>query len=106
MWPKDFEDLFESEFIVAAMKNISQEKEFVFNITAPALDKQRQVKGVATILQQYMHSVNNTDLDKVNLARELANRIVHDIHSEKNRQETNIEKELRKITKTITDELK
>ncbi len=106
MWPKDFEDLFESELIVAAMKNISQEKEFVFDVTAPALDEQRQVKGVATILQQYTHSVNQINFVKVDLARELANRIVHEIHSEKNRQETNIEKALRKIMKIVTDDLK
>ena len=82
MWPKDFEDLFESEMIVAAMKNLSHAKQFAFNMDVCTLDNERQRKRVTRILQGYMHSENNIDFIKVDLARELANRIVHDIHSD------------------------
>jgi hypothetical protein len=103
MWPKDFEDLFESEMIVEAMKNLSQAKQFAFNMDVVTLDKERQEKRVAEILQKYMYSANNIDFNKVDLATELANRIVHDIHSEKHK-ETNVEKEIKKIMHIVLDD--
>ena len=50
-----------------------------------------------------MWSENKIDFDKVGLARELANLIVNDIHSEKNREETNVEKEIKKIMQIVLD---
>jgi predicted ATP-dependent endonuclease of OLD family len=103
MWSKDFEDLFESEMIVAAMKNLSQAKQFAFNMDVSTLDNERQGKRMARILQEYMYSTNKRDFIKVDLARELANRIVRDIHSEKDREESNVEKEIKKIMHIVLD---
>lgn len=68
MWPKDFEDLFESQMIISAMQKISQKEKFEFKITEGVLGKLRQSKPIADILQEYMHKTNNRNFDKVLLA--------------------------------------
>jgi hypothetical protein len=97
VWQKDFEDLFQSELIVEAMRNLSKAKGFVFNMDVSRLNDERKVKNVAKILKDHMWSENKIDFDKVDLARELANLIVDDIHSKKTRNESDVEKQIREI---------
>ena len=50
MWQKDFEDLFQSELIVEAMRNLSEAKGFVFNMDVSRLNDERKVKNVLKII--------------------------------------------------------
>ena len=66
------------------------------DMNTSTLDEARQVNDMAKI-QDYMYSKNQIEFDKVRLAGELANFIVCDIHNKKDRNESSVEKEIRKI---------
>jgi hypothetical protein len=61
---------------------------------------------VVAILKEYMHLKNNPDFSKVDLAQELANMIVHEIYSGKEREQTSIEKHIHDIMKVVLNDLK
>jgi predicted ATPase len=108
MWPRNLEDLFDSEAIIRAMKRLSQDQKFTFSMTVANLEDQRKRKrkSVVAILKEYMDLENNPDFNKVDLAQQLANMIVHEIHSGKEREQTSIEKHIHEIMKVVLNDLK
>lgn len=99
IWPRDFEDMFESEAIIEAMNRVSLHKNFAFDLPATTLEAERKTRGVVSVLKEYMYSKNNS-FKKTDLALELANSFALKIYSEKRKKETNIEKHIHQIWKS------
>jgi hypothetical protein len=102
MWRRDFEDLFDSKRIVTAMKKLSEESKFKFEITAAELETQRKIKPVVQSLKEYMYNTNSLPFKKVDLAKELAKIIEQEIYSGVHREETDIEKEIKQVMDIIS----
>ena len=100
VWKKDFEDIFESNTIVKAMKKLSTKKNFEFQMKKEDLDLGRNSKTVFKILKDYMDSVNpNNNFKKTDLAREIAYQSVEEIRDM--HCETEFVKEIRKIMEFV-----
>lgn len=102
VWEKEFEDTFESERIIDAMKKLAIKNRFVFDMQSTYLDTERgSGKKVADILQKYLHDKEQPDLDKPDLAQQLAHDIVSEIKSGMSRTETQFELEVKRIKMVI-----
>jgi len=99
VWKKDFEDIFESNTIVKAMK-LSTKKNFEFQMKKEDLDSERNSKTVFKILKDYMDSINpNNNFKKTDLAREIAYQSVEEIRDM--HCEMEFVKEIRKIMEFV-----
>jgi len=99
---KDFEDLFESDRIIRALKKVYNGKTEI-KLSKEDLEQQRQSKKVAKIVDEYLQQNHSLPLTKPALAKELAQDISEEINmSLEHKQEgteTRTETEFEKIIK-------
>jgi len=93
IWEKEFEDTFPSSMLVKAMSDLATKNDFIFTLSESDLENQRDSKKVADILQKHLHDNTQPDLNKPELAKQLAENILEEIESNNGtRNETHIEK--------------
>lgn len=104
VWKKEFEDTFDSKQIIDAMTNLSTKNGFQFTLTEQEFETERNNdKKVADIIQKHLNENNQPDLNKPDLAIQLANDIINEIKSGNQRQDTLFEKEVKRIIQIIKD---
>ena len=101
VWQKEFEDTFESKRIIDSMKKLSIKNGFTFDMSVEHLDAERTRIKVAEILQKYLHENHQPDLDKPELAQQLAQDITEELKSGTSRTETEFETEIKRIMAVI-----
>jgi predicted ATP-dependent endonuclease of OLD family len=102
IWQYEFEDTFESKRIIDAMKKLSNKNHFTFEMELTQLDAERSSgKKVVDILQKYLYEKTQPDLNKPELAQQLAYDIVDEIKSGMSRSETKFESEIKRIMTII-----
>ncbi len=102
VWEKEFEDEFESKRIMDAMKKLSNKNHFAFDMELAHLDAEKSSgKKVADILQKYLYEKTQPDLNKPELAQQLAYDIVEEIKTVSSRTETQFELEVKRIMDII-----
>lgn len=84
IWKKEFEDTFESNFIIKALENICKKKGLESSLSSDELDKKRDKKKVGKILEEHFHKNKLGEFSKTELATELANMISKNIKSKNN----------------------
>lgn len=98
VWEKEFEDTFESKFIIQAMQSLSKKKSFDFALSEVELEEKRNSgKKVADILQKHLHDNSQPDLEKPELATELAEKIIVNLRNENTSEESIFLKEVKRI---------
>ena len=96
VWEKEFEDTFTDKRIIDAMKKLSQNSNFIFNLDEGALSAERnRGKKVTDILQKHLRENSQPDLNKPKLAEQLAQDIVAEISKGGNKPE--FQKEVKRI---------
>ena len=96
VWEKEFEDTFTDKRIIDAMKKLSQDSNFIFNLDEEALGAERnRGKKVTDILQKHLRENSQPDLNKPKLAEQLAQDIVAEISKGGNKPE--FQKEVKRI---------
>lgn len=104
VWQKEFEDTFDSKQIIEAMTNLSTKNGFQFTLTEQNLQTERDNgKKVTDISQKHLNENSQPDLNKPDLAIQLANDIINEIKSGNQRKETLFEKEVKRIIQIIKD---
>lgn len=104
VWQKEFEDTFDSKQIIEAMTNLSTKNGFQFTLTEQNLQTERDNgKKVTDIIQKHLNENSQPDLNKPDLAIQLANDIINEIKSGNQRKETLFEKEVKRIIQIIKD---
>lgn len=95
IWDQNFEDTFGSKELIIAMTNLSRRNNYKFSLTIEDLEKDRKDKGVYALISKNFFDLNNRQLKKPELSKELAYVIVNDILNNKDHVETMFEKTLR-----------
>lgn len=102
LWEKEFEDTFTSDKIVKAMNVLHVKHSFKFDMTVAQLEKERQSnKKVPDIINKYFQDNEQPKLVKIDLARELALDVLHEIQTLPDREKTVFETEVERIKKLV-----
>jgi len=104
VWDKEFEDTFESEYVIQAMQSLATRKNFTFSLSAENLEEERNSgKKVADIIQKHLHENEQPDLVKPDLATELAEKIIAELKTKSSDDAPLFFKSIQKILNTINN---
>jgi hypothetical protein len=104
VWERDFEDIFETRYIIEAMTKLAEEKSYKFELNEAELESKRKEGKVIKIIREHLKQINGIDpvFSKPELCKRIACIVKNEIQQGQTlNHKTNIEKQIEEIMNMI-----